>query len=188
MALPECATPTVTALVGETATLRCPATGNPDPRRTWTIDGVDVSSPESPVSGRVTLRDDSELLIISSVMAEDSGVYNCFLFNIIAGLPSPNFNDSSDVILEVQSKSVRERVSTLNLLRQSFSELPLIQGLDGTTTLLSQTIYYRQWGDFSLLFVLDLLYPSLPSSSHDLSPLPVLIRSAILHLPACVTH
>ena len=183
MALPECATPTVTALVGETATLRCPATGNPDPRRTWTIDGVDVSSPESPVSGRVTLRDDSELLIISSVMAEDSGVYNCFLFNIIAGLPSPNFNDSSDVILEVQSKSVRERV---NLLRQSFSELPLVQGLDGTTTLLSQTIYYSQWGDFSLHFVLDLLYPSLPFSSHNLSP--VLIRGAILHLPACVTH
>lgn len=105
MVLPECATPTVTGLVGESAILRCLATGQPVPRITWSRDSIDVTSAESEISDRVVVQDEGETLIISDLMREDSGVYNCFVRNLIAELGS-NFTDSTDVILEVQSELV----------------------------------------------------------------------------------
>ena len=104
MALPECATPTVTGLVGRSATLACPGRGTPVPRRSWTRDGIEVTSPESPVRDRVMLSSDNDLLTISNLMEGDSGLYSCSLFNVIAALPTPNFTDSLEVLLEVQSK------------------------------------------------------------------------------------
>lgn len=104
MALPECATPTVTGLVGGRATLRCPGSGNPVPRRSWTRDGIEVTSAGSPVRGRVMLSSDNNLLTISDLVEGDSGLYSCSLFNIIAALTTPNFTDSLDVLLEVQSE------------------------------------------------------------------------------------
>ena len=106
MALPECATPTVRGLVGESATLRCPATGNPVPRREWSRNGVSINAPESPIRDRVTLVNEGESLIIERLREEDSGLFNCYLFNIIADLSTPMFNDSLDVILEVQSEYI----------------------------------------------------------------------------------
>ena len=103
MALPECATPTVRGLVGESATLRCPGTGNPVPQRSWTREGIDVTSAESPVRDRVTLSEENEVLTISNLMVGDDGLYSCSLFNIIADLSS-NFTDTLNVILEVQSE------------------------------------------------------------------------------------
>lgn len=104
MALPECATPTVTGLVGGSATLRCPGTGTPVPRRSWTRDGIEVTSAESPVRDRVMLSNENELLTISDLMEGDSGLYSCSLFNVIAALSTPNSTDSLDVLLEVQSE------------------------------------------------------------------------------------
>ena len=103
-ALPECAIPTVRGLVGESVTLRCPATGNPVPRREWSREGVLITAPESPLRDRFRLVNDRESLIIRELREEDSGLFNCFFFNIIADLTPPMFNDSLDVILEVQSE------------------------------------------------------------------------------------
>lgn len=103
MALPECAVPTVRGLVGESVTLRCPARGNPIPRRVWSRNGVDINAPESPLLGRTVERDDGEELTIMDLMEEDSGLFNCFVSNIIADFSPALFNDSLDVILEVQS-------------------------------------------------------------------------------------
>lgn len=106
MARPECATPTVRGLVGESVTLRCPATGNPVPRRVWSRNGVDISAPESPLRDRQETMNDGADLIISDLMEEDSGLFNCFVSNIIPDFSPAVFNDSLDVILEVQSTSV----------------------------------------------------------------------------------
>lgn len=105
MALPECATPTVTGLVGMRASLPCLGTGTPAPRRTWTRDGINVLSPESSIRDRVMLVNEGEVLIINDLEETDGGVYNCFLFNIIADL-NMAFNDSSDVILEIQREFI----------------------------------------------------------------------------------
>lgn len=103
-ALPECATPTVRGLVGQSVTLRCRATANPVPRRTWSRNGVNISSPDSPILGRFRLVDDSEFLVIMNLMERDGGLFNCFVSNVIADLEPSVFNDSLDVILEVQSE------------------------------------------------------------------------------------
>lgn len=104
MVQPECATPTVRGLVGESATFRCQATGNPAPIRQWSRNGVSISALESPILNRFELVNDGERLIIGDLMEEDSGVFTCFVFNIIADLIPSMFNDSLDVILEVQSE------------------------------------------------------------------------------------
>lgn len=106
MARPECATPTVRGLVGESVTLRCPATGNPVPRRVWSREGVNVDAPGSEIQDRVQILNDGADLMISDLMEDDSGLFNCFVSNIIADFTPAVFNDSLDVILEVQSESV----------------------------------------------------------------------------------
>ena len=104
MVRPECATLTVRGLVGESVTLRCPATGNPVPRRVWSRNGVNVDAPESPIRNRQRAVNDGEGLIIMDLMEEDSGLFNCFVSNVIADFSPAVFNDSLDVILEVQSE------------------------------------------------------------------------------------
>ena len=104
MVQPECATPIVRGLVGESVTLRCPATGTPVPRREWSRNGVSIEAPESPLLNRVDSVDDGEFLIIRDLMEEDSGLFTCFVSNIIADVSPSVFNDSLDIILEVQSE------------------------------------------------------------------------------------
>ena len=104
MVQPECATLTVQGLVGRSVTLRCPATGNPVPRRVWSRNGVNITAPESPIRDRQRTVNDGEGLIIRDLMEEDSGQFNCFVSNLIPDFSPEEFNDSLDVILEVQSE------------------------------------------------------------------------------------
>ena len=100
----ECATLTVQGLVGESVTLRCPAVGTPDPRRSWSRNGVNITAPESPIRDRQQTVNAGEGLIITNLMEEDSGLFNCSVSNLISNLSPYPFNDSLDVILEVQSE------------------------------------------------------------------------------------
>ena len=82
----------VSAIAGSIATLRCVATGEPDPIQTWTRDGAAVSGARFQISA------DGRVLTVTAVAMEDGGVYTCHASNA-AGI------DSTVVTLDVQCKT-----------------------------------------------------------------------------------
>lgn len=82
----------VSAITGSTATLRCVATGEPDPLQTWTRDSAAVSGSRFQISAG------GSVLTVNPVAEEDGGMYTCHASNS-AGM------DVAMVTLDVQSKN-----------------------------------------------------------------------------------
>ena len=83
----------LTAVMGNTATLRCTATGDPIPVQSWSRNGITLTS-----GSRFQISADGQVLTITDVREEeDEGVYICHASNS-AG------TDSATVTLNVICK------------------------------------------------------------------------------------
>ena len=91
-----CVVPTVSATLGRNVTLSCPARGQPAVIWTWTRGGQIIRS-----GGRITLLDDGEELLITTVEAADAGLYNCTVENAVG---NETFSDNYTIQLDVQGK------------------------------------------------------------------------------------
>ncbi len=65
----------VTVVIGDSVTMTCVATGDPDPIQTWTRDGMAVGG------ARYVISDDGSSLTVMEVRNEDEGAYTCHAFN-----------------------------------------------------------------------------------------------------------
>ena len=80
---------------GETVSLSCNATGNPEPTISWTRNGFPVNTRSN---SSISFSEDKKLLTITTVNRTDSGEYRCVANNSIG-------NDTSNVAtLDVQCK------------------------------------------------------------------------------------
>ncbi len=86
----------VAVVRGNTAILRCTATGEPVPLQTWTRNGLTVSESGS----RFQTSENGRVLTISAVREEDGGVYMCHASST-AG------RDSATVTVDVQGECSR---------------------------------------------------------------------------------
>ena len=73
----------VTKTEGESVTLCCTATGNPEPTMSWTTNGSPIRS-----NVRISLSDDKTKLTFTNVKRTDSGEYRCVATNSLGNVSS----------------------------------------------------------------------------------------------------
>ncbi len=79
---------------GENVTLTCNATGNPEPKISWTRNGLSMNKSNK---SRISFSEDNKQLTITSLKRTDSGEYRCVASNSLG-------NDTSAATVDVHCK------------------------------------------------------------------------------------
>jgi hypothetical protein len=62
---------------GDSVTLICKATGDPEPAYRWAKDGLTLIG-----NKHVRLLDNNQRLVLSNVTTQDNGIYTCLAYNV----------------------------------------------------------------------------------------------------------
>ncbi len=82
----------MTVIVGDTATMRCTASGDPTPLQSWSLNGMGVAGPRFQVSA------DGGALTVTGATEGDEGTYTCHASN-------PASSETDTVFLNVIGRS-----------------------------------------------------------------------------------